>query len=190
MQTKAVARAESPARDAVLYLALGLLIGLALIAARQAWALYRNVTDIHAYFDQRLTTSETQGLLGKATMAGLNGDNEGVKAILLPNIEKFTNAAEAAEANSLLGKAEYNLGHPQLAAGYFEKTYLYQPSSANLFTLAQTYDAGGNLDQALSHYSLFLSSLDPTATGDMIIFAQQRVREIMGLKGLPTPASP
>jgi tetratricopeptide (TPR) repeat protein len=190
MQTKTVARAESPARDAVLYLGLGLLIGLALIAARQAWAVYRNVADIHTYFDQRLATSETQGLLGKATMAGLAGDNEGVKSILLPNIEKFTNVAEVAEANSLLGKAEYNLGHPQLAAGYFEKVYLYEPNSANLFTLSQTYDTGGNLDQALTHYTLFLSSLDPTATGEMIIFAQQRVREIMGLKGLATPESP
>ncbi len=190
MQTKAIARAESPVRDAVLYLGLGLLIGLALIAARQAWALYRNVADIHTYFDQRFTTSETQGLLGKAIIAGLEGDNEGVKSILLPKIEKFTNAAEAAEANTLLGKAEYNLGHPQLAAGYFEKAYLYEPTSANLFTLCQTYDAGGNLDQALSHYSMFLSSLDPTATGQMIIAAQQRVREIMQLKGFAPPPSP
>ncbi len=190
MQAKAVAHANSPSRDAVLYLGLGLVIGLALIAARQVWALYRNVADIHAYFDQRITASETQGLLAKATMAGLNGDYEGVKSILLPNIEKFTNAAEAGEAYSLLGKAEYSLGHPQLAAGYFEKMYLYEPSSGNLFTLAQTYDEGGNLDLALSHYSLFLSSLDATATGDMINFAQQRVREIMRLKGLATPASP
>ncbi len=190
MQTKAIARAESPIRDAALYLGLGLLIGLALIAVRQVWAVYRNVSDIHTYFDRRLTTSETQGLLGKATIAGLKGDNEGVKAILLPNIDKFTTAPEAAEANSLLGKAEYNLGHPQLAAGYFEKLYLYQPCSANMFTLAQTYDAGGNLDLALSHDSLFLSSLDSTATGEMILYAQQRERDIMGLKGMATPTSP
>ena len=184
MTAKETARSKAVS-DPIHFLSIGLLIGLGLVAFRQAWAVYDNVTAIQRYFDQRfLQGSETKDLLTRASLAGLNGDYEGVKSMLIPNLSKFTDPAEAADAYSYLGTAEYKEGHPQLAAGYFEKMYLNKPSSANLYTVAAAYDAGGNLDSALLDYSLFLSTLDSTGTPAMVSAAQQRVNEIQVLKGI------
>jgi tetratricopeptide (TPR) repeat protein len=128
--------------------------------------------------------SETQYLLGKAGYAGLRGEYENVISILSPNISKFTNRIEASEAYSLLGTAEYKLGHPQLAAGYFELMYANNPTSNNLYTLALAYDGGGNLEKALEKYALVISFQDGTIQPDKLAHAQQRIQEIMTIKGI------
>ena len=164
---------------------LGLFIGFMVIGMVEMKLSYHNIIALRQILlNQLKSDSETQYLLGKASYAGLMGKYEDVNSILLPNLGKFTNRVEAAKAYGLLGTAEFQLGHPQLASGYFELMYANNPTSSNLYTLAVSYDEGGNLDKALEKYALLLSYHDATIPMDKLAFAQQRLQEIMTLKGL------
>jgi tetratricopeptide (TPR) repeat protein len=174
--------------DYFLFLGVGMLLGLAMIALREARAVYDNVVEIQSSFDLQIYQGETQALLAKAEIAGFNGDYEKVMFLLAPNLAKFSVPGEAAEAYSLLGKAEFNSGHPQLAAGYFEQVLVYEPTSANLYFLAVAYDAGGNLNSALEKYSLFIVNPDSSATPEMVDNARQRIDQILAL-GLRLPST-
>jgi len=163
---------------------LGLFIGFIVISIVEIKISYHNITAIRQVLLSHLTSdSETKYLLGKARYAGLKGEYEDVNSILSPNISKFTNRVEASEAYELLGTAEFQLGHPQLASGYFELMYANNPISYNLYTLAVAYDGGGNLDKALEKYALLISFHDGTIPLDKLVFAQQRLQEIMTIKG-------
>lgn len=164
---------------------LGLFLGFIVIGIVELKISYHNIIAIRRVLISHLTSnSETQYLLGKARYAGLNGQYEEVNAILLPNISKFTDRLEASEAYEMMGGAEFQLGHPQLASGYLELMYANNPTSYNLYTLAMAYDGGGNLDKALEKYALLLSFHDETITVDKLAFAQQRLQEILTIKGI------
>jgi tetratricopeptide (TPR) repeat protein len=172
-------------RDIIKFGCLGVLIGFIVITIVEIKISYQNIMSLRQVLLSRFDTgSEAQYLLGKASYAGLRGENEEVLSILLPNINKFTNRIEASEAYSLLGTAEYQLGHPQLAAGYFELMYSNNPTSHNLYTLALAYDGGGSLEKALEKYALVASFQDGTVQPNEIAYAQQRIQEIMKIKGI------
>lgn len=171
--------------DLIKFGGLGILIGFIVIAITEIKISYQNIQSIRQTMSTRLNSgSETQYLLGKASYEGLKGNYEEVISVLLPNINKFSDRVEAAEAYSYLGIAEFQLGHPQLAAGYFELMYTNYPTSHNLYTLALAYDKGGNLGKALEKYALVVSFQDGTAQAGEIAYAQQRIQEIMAIKGV------
>ncbi len=172
-------------RDIIKFGCLGILIGFLIIALVEIKISYQNIMALRQALLTRFETkSKTQYLLAQAGYAGLKGQNEEVISILLPNIKKFTNQKEASEAYSLLGTAEFQLGHPQLAAGYFELTYANNPTSRNLYKLAVAYDSGGSLEKALEKYALVVSLQDGTIQANEIVYAQQRIQEIMKIKGI------
>lgn len=164
---------------------LGLLIGIIIIGLVEIKLSYQNIIVLRQVLLNHFNSNnETQYLLGKASYAGLQGEYENVSSILVPNLSKFTDRTEASEAYGLLGTAEFQLGHAQIAAGYFELMYANNPTSHNLYTLAAAYDGGGNLDKALEKYALLLSYHDGTIPIEKLAFAQQRLQEIMTIKGL------
>ena len=176
---------NNPFRDIVKYGCLGVLVGLIIISIVEIKISYQNIMAMRQVMLMRFNSgSETQYLLGKAGYAGLQGQSEEVISILLPNMTKFTDRMEASHAYSLLGTAEFQLGHPQLAAGYFELMYANNPTSHNLYVLATAYDQGGNLNKALEKYALVVSYQDSTTQPAEVLYAQQRIQEIMTLKGL------
>ena len=175
-------------RDVIKFGGLGILIGLIIILIAEAQISYHNIMALRQSLLSRFdTNSETQYLLGQANYAGLKGDYAEVSSILLPNLNKFTDRVEASEAYSLLGTAEFQLGHPQLAAGYFELMYANNPTSHNLYTLAVAYDGGGDLDKALEKYALVVAFQDGTTQPYEMAYVQQRIQEIMKIKGIQSP---
>lgn len=174
-------------KDVLKFGCLGLLIGFLITVIIEIQLGYTEITSIRQAFITRLNgDSETQYLLAKAEYSGLNGDTQEVINILLPNINKFSNRFEAAVAYQLLGTAEFQLGHPLLAAGYFELMYANNPTSKNLYTLALAYDGGGNLDKAIEKFAIAISVNDGTMQSQEIAYAQQRIQEIMMIKN-PAP---
>jgi len=166
----------------------GVLIGFLVIILAEARISYNNIrVNRHGLFNHFNAGTETQYLLGKAAYASFKGESENVVTSLASSMNKFTNRMEAAEAYFYLGSAELNLGHPQLAAGYFELMYANNPTAHGLFVVAISYDQGGNLDQALEKYTLFVSFQDGTTQANEVSHAQQRIQEIMTIKGLVNP---
>ena len=167
---------------------LGVIVGLLIIVIAEAQISYQTILDGRQTLLRHFNAgTETQYLLGQAAYAGFKDDYESVISILSPNMNKFTNRTEAAEAYVYLGIAELQLGHPQLAAGYFELTYANKPMSHNLFLLAVSYDQGGNIEKALEKYTLLVSIQDQTTRSDDIAYAQNRIREILTIKGISNP---
>ena len=66
--------------------------------------------------------------------------------------------------------------------------YANKPTSQALYLTAVAYDRGGNLDNALEKYSLVLAINDGTVSAGDLAQAQQRIQEIMTIKGLSNPA--
>jgi hypothetical protein len=113
---------------------------------------------------------------------------EKVIELLLARLDQLTRPDDLARAYDYLGQAEMQLGHFQLAAGYFEKLYAYQPTAENLFMLATAYDLGGDLERALEKY-LALLGLGDTVPPDMRATVEQRIQDLRDVLGTPTPAS-
>lgn len=115
-----------------------------------------------------------------------------VKEILLPYLNTLSNWDELAQAYRLLGDAERMQYHFNLAAGYYESLYSYEPNLDNLFLLATTYDEGGDLNHAYQKY-LLLTEADDTELQGQRIFIDERLEDITDVlsyrnKGvLPTP---
>lgn len=167
----------------------GIIIGLLVIAIAEAKMSFESIARIRQGIEQHFDAgTETQYLLGKACYAWYKGESENVVSILSPNISKFTDRSEAAEAYYYLGISELNLGQPLLAAGYFELMYANKPTSQALFLTAVAYDRGGNLDNALEKYTLLLAVSDGTVGSGDLAQVQQRIQEIMMIKGLSNPA--
>jgi tetratricopeptide (TPR) repeat protein len=83
-----------------------------------------------------------------------------VKNILLPALTSLQTPADLAHAYQLMGDAELEQGHYQLAAIYYEGLYQNEPTPENLILLAQAYDSGGSLEAAYQKYLLLTSSND------------------------------
>lgn len=113
---------------------------------------------------------------------------EKVIDLLLARLDQITDSSDLARAYDYLGQAEMQLGHFQLAAGYFEKLYAEQPTAEHLFVLARAYDLGGDLERALEKY-LALMELGDTVPPDMRATAEQRIQDLRDVLGTPTPAS-
>ncbi len=77
-----------------------------------------------------------------------------VKDILLAGLSSLQTPSDLAHAYQLLGDAEVEQGHYQLAAGYYEGLYQNAPEVENLYLLARTYDMGGALEAAYQKYRL------------------------------------
>lgn len=176
-----------PIRDIFKFGCLGILIGFLITASVEVRLSYINITSIRQQLLAYLNSdSETQYLLAKGDYLRRMGKSQEVINLLSPNINKFTNRLEAADAYTLLGIAEFQLGHPLLAAGYFELTYVNNPNSKNLYSLALAYDEGGNLDKALEKFALAVSVNDGSMLPQEIAYSQQRIQEIIMLKN-PSP---
>jgi tetratricopeptide (TPR) repeat protein len=174
-------------KDILKFGGLGLLLGVLLVIAAEIKFSYMDITNMQQRFMEKMNgNSETQYLIAKAQYMALTGQNQEVINILSPNLQKFTNRYEAAKANGLLGTAEYQLGHPLLAAGYFELMYVNSPSSENLYKTALAYDAGGNLNKALEKFELAISANDGSLQYEEIAYAQQRIHDIQLIKK-PSP---
>ncbi len=113
---------------------------------------------------------------------------EKVIELLLARLDQLTKPDDLARAYDYLGQAEMQLGHFQLAAGYFEKLYAYQPTAENLFMLATAYDLGGDLERALDKY-LALMEMGETVLPDMRATVEQRIQDLRDVLGTPTPTS-
>jgi tetratricopeptide (TPR) repeat protein len=109
------------------------------------------------------STTLAQGLFEQAEYYLANWEPEKVKPLLFPRLGELQNDEELAQAYKLLGDAEYQQGHSQIAAGFYESVYTYQPSVGNLIFLARLYDMGGDLVHALEKYELLLALEDPAA---------------------------
>ena len=174
-------------RDILKFGGIGLLIGLLIIVFAEIKNSYIDIRSMQQRFMAQVNGgSETQYLIAKAQYLGLKGQNQEVIDLLSPNIQKFTNRYESAKANELIGTAEFQLGHPLLAAGHFEVMYVNSPTSANLYKIALAYDAGGNLNQALEKFMLAISANDGSLQPEEIAYAQQRIDEIRQLQN-PSP---
>jgi tetratricopeptide (TPR) repeat protein len=168
---------------------IGLLIGLLVIAIAEAKLSFETASTIRQGIVQHFDAgTETQYLLGQASYAWFKGEYQNVVTILSPNIGKFKERSEAAEAYYYLAASQFNLGQHLLAAGYFELMYANKPTSQALYLTAVAYDRGGNLDNALEKYSLVLAINDGTVNSGDLAQARQRIQEIMTIKGISNPA--
>lgn len=122
-------------------------------------------------------SSQHKNLLDQAEMELAAGRPENVKGILLPQIKDWESPMDLAVAYELLGEAELQQHHYQLAAGFFEKLYIYDPSAENLYQIAVAYDIGGDLEHAQEKYQALVNMEDPQAS-EYRFFAQSRLDEI------------
>ena len=129
--------------------------------------------------------STPQALLDQAKGDLEEGRAQKVLDELKPQLGQFVEVDEKAKAYEYLGQAEGQLGHFQFAAAYFEKVYALQPTAEHLYTLATTYDVGGDLRHALKNYQ-DLSVMNTVEAKLYRSFAEQRVAEILAVL-TPTP---
>jgi tetratricopeptide (TPR) repeat protein len=120
-----------------------------------------------------LPSTPEPAILLLAESALNNGNLQDVKDILLPGLQSLEAPADLARAYRLLGDAEYQQGYYQLAAGYYEKLYRYEPDLENLYLLATVYDTGGDLEAAYQKYQLLESASDLQASGRSEMVAER-----------------
>jgi tetratricopeptide (TPR) repeat protein len=132
------------------------------------------------------TPTEENPQLAQAESYLEQGRPEMVHDLLWPSMEQWTSDEDKARGYFLLGMAEMDMGHPQLAAPYFERLFQYDPSPENLLYLAVAYDAGGNIGQALDTYKR-LAAWDPSGEEIDIELVNQRIQDISLALGTPAP---
>lgn len=108
----------------------------------------------------------------------VDGNAQQVLDLLGPHLEEFTDPDNLARALEYLGNAELFLGHYQLATTYFERLIQISPTPVNYAMIARVYDAGGDLEHALSYYLLYLESDDPSLSEDIRRVVEDRVNQI------------
>jgi hypothetical protein len=118
-----------------------------------------------------------------------DGEPEKTKELLLQVVQDWQTASDKSVGYKLLGDVEMSLYHPQLAAPYYEKVYFYDPTPENLFTLAFTYDMGGDLCKAFLHYKELDAWSDPNAQIDRE-FIKLRIVDISCILGTPAQTQP
>jgi tetratricopeptide (TPR) repeat protein len=128
-----------------------------------------------------LPTPTSNPLFVQAELASEKNDFQKVIDLLEPKLSSLTRLEEQKEALHLLGDAEYQLGHYQLAAGYFEKLYQISPTTLDLLYLATAYDDGGNQKKALEMYLQILAANDPNIPPDLMKVVQYRVNILQSL---------
>ncbi len=112
-----------------------------------------------------------------------------VKEILLRKIYYMESSTELADAYRLLARSEWEQGHYQLAATYYEALYRHEPRIENLYQLAIAHDASGNQNLAFQYYRILLESQEPAAD-EYRQNAQFRIDSLAKiLKNTPTPLS-
>lgn len=137
------------------------------------------------YFDAE--SSPAEKVLEEAENYMSTGEPEKVKGVILPVIESWDRIEDIVAGYRLLGDAEVQQGHFQLATPYYEKVYFYHPSPDTLFLLAYTYDLGGDLCLAYQYYTR-LADWTGYPKGDIDMkFVNERIEEIECLITLPTP---
>ena len=134
----------------------------------------------------RTPSRTSQALLDQAENDLADGQAQQVIDTLLPAMDQFHTDADQALANEYLGQAEFQLGHFQFAAIYFDKAYTLQSRPSYLYELAAAYDYGGDLENALEKYQLLVQSTDPEADRYRSE-AEQRIEGLYEVLGTPTP---
>jgi hypothetical protein len=138
----------------------------------------------------RLTTTSTseplKALLEQARGLIEQGNFEQVKPLLLPELSSFTLPSDLARANEYLGQAEIEMGHFELATGYFTKLYYYEPTPEHLWMLANAQSIAGNIKDALASYEILAKWDDPRANVYRSM-AEEEVRFMQKLLGTPVP---
>jgi tetratricopeptide (TPR) repeat protein len=120
-----------------------------------------------------------------------NGEPEKVENLILPYVDSWLLADDQAQGYLLVGQAEKQMDHAQLAVPYIKKSYTLQPSAQTLFLLAETYDQGGDIRNAVSSYQQLIVSPDPSSGVDYDKVRQRIIvlETLMGTQ-VPQPASP
>lgn len=132
-------------------------------------------------------TSPAEELLEQADYYMQTGEPEKVKGLILPVIESWDRVQDIVAGYKLVGDAEVQQGHYQLAIPYYEKVYYYEPSPDSLFLLAYTYDMSGDLCLAHYYYSR-LADWTGYPKGDIDMdFVNERIEEIECSITPPTP---
>jgi len=108
-----------------------------------------------------------------------------VKDTLLPGLGSLQTPEDRAHAYQLLGDAEVQQGHYQLAAGYYEGLYQNAPDVEALYLLARTYDLGGDLEAAYQKYRLLSEQYAalPEADRQAIDGRLEHLRAILATRG-------
>lgn len=170
---------------------LSLIVGIGLFSSRINQNTQPNSTLVTQPTDtplistpQPTPTQLTQ--LEKAELALDSNQPEKVKELLYPMIENWTSNADRIRGYQLLGQAELEQGHPQLAVPYFEKLYFYEPTAENLFLLATIYDMGGDIKNALIKYQE-LAKWENLPMEIDIEFINIRIHAISRSLGTPAP---
>jgi tetratricopeptide (TPR) repeat protein len=130
--------------------------------------------------DPQLALQRAEALLGSGA------DPQQVVDILTPALDVLTDPADVAQAQSLLGGAEYQLGNYQRAARHLEQAYALVPDVNTLVSLASAYDQGGDLNEALKWY-IELGEYSGAAANPWRPTAWARATAIATIIGTPTP---
>jgi tetratricopeptide (TPR) repeat protein len=130
--------------------------------------------------DPQLALQRAEALLG----SGANPQQ--VVDTLTPALDLLTDPADMARAQSLLGGAEYQLGNYRQAASHLEQAYALVPDVNTLVSLANAYDRGGDLNQALKWY-IELGDYSGAAANPWRQTAWARATAIATVIGTPTP---
>lgn len=133
-----------------------------------------------------ITPLSSEEILMEAEKRILNGNAESGQELLLSSIETWTSYKDKAHGYKLLGDAEVSKGHFKLAIPYYEKTFFYQPTPDNLFTIAITEDMSGNLCDAFKHYQELNSWENSEGTFDKD-FVKARIEDISCVLGTKVP---
>jgi hypothetical protein len=135
------------------------------------------------------TGAAPETILTQAQQLLISGQPEKVAGLLQPVMDTWNSPDDLAAANKNLGQAEMDMGHPKLAAAYFEKLFIYQPTADNLFLMAVAYDAGGENKKALDKY-LLLAALDNAEGQFNREYVHMRIQNLGWVLGTRTPQSP
>lgn len=162
----------------ITYGLVGFLLGVCLVSLSTVGLVaYQSANPLPTQTLIPTPTIAAEAILNEANQI-LYSNPQQVLDMLEPYLEDFTDTNDLARALWYMGTAEMQLGHNQLATGYFERLIQVSPTPENYMTLARIYDAAGNLEKAAEYYIIYLDSDAPLLTEDMRAMLEERVDQI------------
>jgi len=185
-----VARGMNPHMRKLILLILGWGAGILLAVFGGIFLLDTRVDRISTSQTATNLVSAEETLLAQANAFLVEGQPGRVPDLLWPEIQKWSSLENRAEGYRLLGQAEMELGHPQLAAGYYEELTYIHASAGNLFLLGYAYDAGGHLGAAYVAYKRVIAAVpsDPEVDYEFVSWRIEQLEEFFGIP-TETPTS-
>lgn len=131
------------------------------------------------------TLEVVDAVLREAEMM-LGKDPQGAIDLVAAIIDAITHKNEIIRALTIMGQAEAQLGHLQLAAAHYEHIYRLELTFDTLLVLAFLYDQSGNQERAIEKYQEIASWPDEEAD-DYRDWVLARVDILIDVVGTPTP---